>query len=157
MKNLISGLFILLTSFVSLSAQQSNPALVKLYQSYINLKEALANDNAANASAAAKVFSQNASTVDYKVISEDNISKLKKDAGTIMNAQNISTQRNSFYNLSDNMAAIAQKFKLSSKPIYVQYCPMAKGQWLSDQKEIKNPYYGSSMLTCGNVKAEINK
>ena len=53
------------------------------------------------------------------------------------------------------MAAIANHFKVSSTPVYVQYCPMAKGQWLSDEKEIKNPYYGNSMLTCGSVKSEI--
>ena len=55
------------------------------------------------------------------------------------------------------MAAIANHFKVSSTPVYVQYCPMAKGQWLSDEKEIKNPYYGNSMLTCGSVKSEIKK
>jgi hypothetical protein len=27
--------------------------------------------------------------------------------------------------------------------------------WLSETKEIKNPYYGKKMLTCGNVKEEI--
>lgn len=35
--------------------------------------------------------------------------------------------------------------------VYYQYCPMKKAYWLSMEKEIKNPYYGSSMLTCGKV------
>ncbi|RYF85874.1 MAG: DUF3347 domain-containing protein, partial [Chitinophagaceae bacterium] len=42
-------------------------------------------------------------------------------------------------------------FKLSDKPVYVQYCPMKKATWLSSEKQIRNPYYGSSMLTCGEV------
>jgi hypothetical protein len=29
---------------------------------------------------------------------------------------------------------------------------MKKASWLSNDKAIKNPYYGSAMLTCGNVK-----
>ncbi|RYF87461.1 MAG: DUF3347 domain-containing protein, partial [Chitinophagaceae bacterium] len=41
--------------------------------------------------------------------------------------------------------------KLSSQPIYLQYCPMKKASWLSSEKQIRNPYYGSSMLTCGEV------
>jgi hypothetical protein len=28
--------------------------------------------------------------------------------------------------------------------------------WLSEVKEIKNPYFGSKMLTCGSVKKQIN-
>jgi hypothetical protein len=32
---------------------------------------------------------------------------------------------------------------------------MAKANWLSDQKEIANPYYGNSMLTCGSVKETL--
>jgi len=42
--------------------------------------------------------------------------------------------------------------------LYQQYCPMYdKGSaWLSMSKDIKNPYYGSKMLTCGKVQKEIN-
>ncbi|MDV3751064.1 DUF3347 domain-containing protein [Elizabethkingia anophelis] len=138
-------------------AQKSNTQIEKLYHNYIAIKNALTQDDTAKASAAAKVFLQSASAVDFKVLSEDNVNKLRKDAGAIIEAKNLSTQRNYFFNLSDNMAAIANHFKVSSTPVYVQYCPMAKGQWLSNEKEIKNPYYGNSMLTCGSVKSEIKK
>jgi len=50
---------------------------------------------------------------------------------------------------------LTKKFKLSSKQIFVQYCPMADGNWMSDERKIVNPYYGSSMLSCGTVKSEI--
>lgn len=138
-------------------AQKSDAQIEKLYQNYIAIKNALTQDDAAKTSAAAKVFLQSASAIDFKVLSEDNVNKLRKDAGAITEAKNIATQRNYFFNLSDNMAAIANHFKVSPTPVYVQYCPMAKGQWLSNEKEIKNPYYGNSMLTCGSVKAEIKK
>ena len=32
---------------------------------------------------------------------------------------------------------------------------MADASWLSAEKEIRNPYYGASMLKCGSVKSEI--
>ena len=40
-------------------------------------------------------------------------------------------------------------------PVYFQHCPMANdGQgadWLSKESGIKNPYFGSMMLTCGKT------
>jgi Cu(I)/Ag(I) efflux system membrane fusion protein len=43
--------------------------------------------------------------------------------------------------------------------LYVQKCPMANSNkgavWLSTEKEVKNPYYGDTMLTCGSVIEEI--
>jgi hypothetical protein len=28
--------------------------------------------------------------------------------------------------------------------------------WISDREEIRNPYFGDKMLTCGVVKEELN-
>ncbi len=43
-----------------------------------------------------------------------------------------------------------------NKPLYVDYCPMAnknKGAyWLSQIKEIQNPYQGQKMPRCGEIK-----
>ena len=43
--------------------------------------------------------------------------------------------------------------------IYYQYCPMYNGgkgaNWLSKENTVKNPYYGSMMLTCGKVVETI--
>jgi len=48
----------------------------------------------------------------------------------------------------------------TDKTLYQDFCPMYnnnKGaQWLSASKEIKNPYYGSKMMTCGSVQKQIN-
>ncbi len=42
--------------------------------------------------------------------------------------------------------------------LYQQFCPMYEGgsTWLSTSNEVKNPYYGSKMATCGKVQKEIN-
>lgn len=44
--------------------------------------------------------------------------------------------------------------------LYQQYCPMYAndkgGAWLSMEKEIKNPYFGDIMMSCGEVQKEIN-
>lgn len=43
--------------------------------------------------------------------------------------------------------------------LYQQFCPMyadGGGAWLSMEKNIKNPYFGSKMMNCGKVQKEIN-
>lgn len=156
MKNYIITAIFSLFSIISLSAQSKSDVQVsKLYQNYIAIKSALASDDADKTSKAASEFIKTASTIDYKVVSEGNINILRKDATTISEARNIAAQRETFYNLSDNMIGLAKQFKVSKNPVYIQYCPMADGSWLSDEKKIVNPYYGSAMLSCGSVKSEL--
>lgn len=157
MKKYIITAALSLFSIISLSAQSKKDAQVtKLYQNYIAIKSALASDDADTTSKAATEFIKTASAIDYKVVSEGNLNILRKDASAISEARTVAAQRETFFNLSDNMIALTKEFKLSEKPVYVQYCPMADGSWLSDEKQIANPYYGKSMLSCGSVKSEIN-
>ena len=115
----------------------------------------MASDDADKTSKAASEFIKTASAIDYKVVSEGNLNVLRKDATAISDARSIAAQRETFSNLSYNMIALTKEFKLSDKPVFVQYCPMADASWLSNEKQIVNPYYGSSMLSCGSVKSEI--
>lgn len=156
MKKYILTFALSLFAIISISAQKTNNANIsKLYNQYIAIKNALAADNADQTSKAALDFIKIAGTVDAKLLSEGNINTLRKDATAISEARTIQKQREYFYNLSDNMIAVAKKFKLSDKSVYVQYCPMAEGNWLSNENKIVNPYYGSKMLSCGSVKSEI--
>ena len=127
----------------------------QLLYSYYSLKDALVKGNADSASLKANEFVKTVNGIDYKLISEGNINVLLKDGGAIANSKDISKQREYFSSLSNNMIAVAKAIKLSDKDVYVQYCPMKKASWLSSDKAIKNPYYGSSMLTCGSVKETI--
>lgn len=49
----------------------------------------------------------------------------------------------------------------TSGTLYKQFCPMAfnntGGYWFSTEEEIRNPYYGDQMLTCGRVVEEFNE
>ena len=155
MKKLIFTTLFSVFSIVSISAQKSDASVSKLYQNYLTLKNALVTDNSDEASKAANAFIKSASMIDYKVLSEGNLDILRKDASKIADSRSIEAQRESFNSLSKNMIALTQKFKLADQSVFIQYCPMAKASWLSAEKNIKNPYYGSSMLTCGSVKSEL--
>jgi len=66
----------------------------------------------------------------------------------------IKHQREHFQMLSKNMYDLVKTFG-TAQTLYKDYCPMVKAIWLSETKPIKNPYYGSAMLTCGNVQETI--
>ena len=69
--------------------------------------------------------------------------------------KNINKQRKIFEVLSVKFWDLAPKFKVADNTLYLQVCPMTNAVWVSDSKEIKNPYYPKNMLTCGAVKASL--
>jgi hypothetical protein len=142
-------------SFAQDSTQQYQ--LSQLLNQYYNIKDALVAGNGNEASAKAEEFIKTVNSIDYKLISEGNINALLKDASPISETKDIKIQREHFSNLSNNMVALAKSLKLAGEPIYQQYCPMKKANWLSNDKAIKNPYYGSAMLTCGKIVETINQ
>lgn len=152
MKNLFLGLVML--AGIGTSAQQSNKKIETLFAEYLTIKDALVTDNAAKASDAAGNFVQSLAAIDTKTIAVEKSNALKTDASAIQQSKDIKIQRKSFNSLSDNMVELMKDQKISST-IFVQYCPMAKAQWMSSKKEIRNPYYGKSMLECGFVSSEI--
>ncbi|ESU27008.1 hypothetical protein FLJC2902T_23490 [Flavobacterium limnosediminis JC2902] len=64
--------------------------------------------------------------------------------------------RTGFGKISGSMIALADQKVFGSDTLYVLFCPMKKTSWLDDTKDVKNPYYGKAMLTCGSVKKTIN-
>ena len=129
----------------------SQRQLSQLLSSYYNIKNALVTGDANSAASNADLFLKTANTIDFKVMSEGNVQILSKDAGKISSTKDLKKQREYFVDLSSNIATVAKTLKLGNQPIYLQFCPMKKAAWLSSDKQIRNPYYGSSMLTCGEV------
>jgi hypothetical protein len=153
MKKVILIVAIFTTAFLqkSMAQETAKNLLPQLLTDYYNIKDALVAGDATAASLKAADFIKTINGVDYKVISEGNVNTLLKDAGKISESTDLKKQREHFSNFSANMIAVAKAVKLGDKETYVQYCPMKKASWLSSEKAIKNPYYGSSMLTCGQV------
>ncbi|MGS0746960.1 DUF3347 domain-containing protein [Halpernia sp. GG3] len=155
MKKLIFTTLFTVLSIFTVSAQKNDETVTKLFQNYLSIKNALVLDNSDGASKSANEFIKSASMIDMKVLSEGNLNLLKKDASQIADSRSIDSQREIFGHLSQNMIALTKDFKLADKSVFVMYCPMADASWLSSEKVIKNPFYGSSMISCGSVKSEI--
>ncbi len=70
----------------------------------------------------------------------------------------IGHQREHFETLSKDMIDMIA-ITGTSTALYQQYCPMYNnntgGTWLSANKEINNPYFGSKMLHCGTVQKQL--
>ncbi len=138
-------------------AQNTKADPSQLLTTYYTIKDALAEGKLNTAAMQAEEFVKFANGIDYKVISEGNINALLKDATAISASKDLKEQRTHFANLSTNMFAVAKAVKLTGAPIYYAYCPMKKTYWLSNDKVIKNPYFGSTMPTCGKVVETINQ
>ena len=132
--------------------------LSQLLNSYYGIKNALVSSDAKTAATNAGGLLSAINSVNMKALSEADMNvfmplqeKLAFDAKHISETKEIGHQREHFSSLSNNIYKLAKDAKLSTEPVYQQYCPMKKMYWLSSEAAIKNPYYGKAMLTCGKV------
>jgi hypothetical protein len=140
---------------------QNNTTIKPVLNAYLGLKDALVatNNEQANISATTLVKALSAViTADLNTATNNTWSKVSNDvinAAKLIQASNdISVQRDQFVTLSSYMYLLIKDAK-NDVPVYYQFCPMAnKGKganWLSLENKVKNPYYGSRMLSCGKV------
>jgi predicted small secreted protein len=140
----------------------------ELVANYLQLKNALTNDNGKDAATACKALSETVQKVDegsltagQKKVFDDVKDDIKENAEHIStNGGKIAHQREHFDMLSKDMYDVVKAFG-SGQTLYQDHCPMyndGKGaNWLSEVKEIKNPYLGKKMPNCGTVKEEIKQ
>lgn len=133
---------------------------------YLQLKNALADDNDKAAAgwgktmaATLKGIDKSPLTSEQKKIYEENEEDLKEHAEHIgKNEGNIKHQREHFAKMSEDVYALVKAFG-GGQTLYHDHCPMYndnKGAlWLSEKKEISNPYFGKEMPRCGNVEEMI--
>ena len=143
-----------------------NFSIAPIVKDYLVLKNALVADNDRAAANAGKQLFANLNKVDMKTIPAnkhkefmDIFENAKENAEHIGdNAGKIDHQREHLASLSKDVSDLIALFGTTQK-LYQDYCPMyndGKGAvWISEAKAIKNPYYGSQMLTCGSVKKEL--
>ena len=130
---------------------------------YLKLKNALIKDDAKTAAASGTALLKILNTTDVSSLdgkSQKQFLNIAEDAKVHTkhiadNPSKIDHQREHFIMLSNNMNDLIKNFGTKQK-LYQDFCPMAndgKGAiWISEVKEIKNPYYGSEMLGCGSLK-----
>ncbi len=151
---------------VAVAETKSEVSIKEIVSDYLQLKNALAKDNTNDAAASAKAleaafksYDKSALTAEQKKVYEDIESDAKEHAEHISsNGGKISHQREHFDMLSKDMYDLVKAFG-AGQTLYKDFCPMYndnKGAiWLSETKDIKNPYFGKAMPTCGTMKEEL--
>ena len=141
-------------------------SITEILSGYLKIKNAFTKDNDKDAAAAGNemvkafaAFNKAALTPDQAKIYNDVEDDAKEHAEHIgMNAGNIKHQREHFDMLSKDIYQLVKTFGGGQK-LYYDHCPMyndGKGaNWISESKEISNPYLGKPMPTCGTVKEEL--
>jgi hypothetical protein len=134
--------------------QLENPKVQAIYESYLALKNALVSSKYADSKIAANQLSLDLG--EYQGCETTALIAKK-----IASSKNIAEQRKEFTYLSSDVIAMFKHTAVKQGVIYVEHCPMANngegGDWLSGEKSIKNPYYGSAMLECGSVVQVLKK
>lgn len=144
--------------------QEANQ-LQTVFDNYFLVKDALVNTDGTAAAAKAAILLSAINAVTMETLQADEhtvwmkvLENLKADAQQIAETKDATKQREKFITLSKNMYDLAKAVKQVT-PLYYQNCPMfndGKGaNWLSKESTVKNPYYGSMMLTCGKTIEEI--
>jgi Protein of unknown function (DUF3347) len=134
---------------------------------YLKIKNALVKESSQEAANAGKELSGTLSAIDIASLSQDQArvyqalqGDLKEHSDHIAtNSGKIDHQRSHFEMLGLDIADLIKGVGNAGQTLYKDFCPMAndgKGAvWLSESKEIKNPYMGKKMMACGVIKDTI--
>ena len=135
--------------------------LQSVFDNYFLVKEALVKTDSKTASAKSKELLTSIEAVKMETLKMDIhmvwmkiLKELTAGAKSISETQDIKKQRDFFKSLSKNTYELIKVSK-PTEAIYYQYCPMQDANWLSKENAVKNPYYGSQMLTCGKTVETI--
>ncbi|MCY7421436.1 MAG: DUF3347 domain-containing protein [Chitinophagaceae bacterium] len=153
----------------SKNSPEFNAAFSTLLDNYYHLKDGLVLSNDTIASTYAALLINNADSLQLNGIMADTaiietakgyIQTISAEAKGLMGEKNIEEKRKSFQMISDNLYDLVRTVRYDREKIYHQFCPMAFNDqgafWLSQTSDIKNPYFGKKMLTCGEVKDTLN-
>jgi hypothetical protein len=114
----------------------------EILSSYVKVSAALAADDLATAKTAAATVAQ------HSAMSDTN-KGIEKKANAVAKAKDLEAARDAFKSLSAAVEPLAE----GEKGYVVMNCPMKNADWVQTSNDVKNPYFGKAMLTCGGPKS----
>lgn len=148
-----------------------NESFDVMLNDYYSVKDALSADDTVNANSAAGQLAMHSSNLALDEIKGDSTGDIKNTAlnftGTMTGSAKalsaepkLEAKRKEFEMITDALYNLIRVVKYDGSKIYYLFCPMAfndKGAyWLSNESEVRNPYFGKKMLTCGNVADSLD-
>lgn len=154
-------------SATTADADTSTSPIKGIVDGYLQLSEALAQDDDKNAAEAGKNIVETMNSLDKssftaeqtKVYNEIEVDAKEHAEHISANVGNLKHQREHFDMLSNDVYDLVKTFG-AGQTLYQANCPMYNNNkganWLTVSKEIKNPYMGTEMSSCGTIKEELN-
>lgn len=149
-----------------------NQSFNLMLDSYYKLKDALVESDTVKANKAAADLGILADSLNVNDIKGDSTADVIREtadnfAGTISGSarglageKDIEAKRKEFQMISDVLWSLTRTVRYDGGKVYYQHCPMAfdnqGAYWLSNTAEIRNPYFGHKMLTCGSIEDSID-
>ncbi|MES2307700.1 MAG: DUF3347 domain-containing protein [Verrucomicrobiota bacterium] len=133
-----------------MTAMPMEPAPTILTQ-YLLIQKALAADSTKGISEASTKISELVEKDTMKMFP----TSLATQAKALAKQEKIEDARKGFASLSAELISSLKAQKINTGKFFIAECPMAKAEWIQDSKKIANPYYGSSMATCGSIKGNL--
>ena len=144
---------------------QKNETTSQIIDAYIQIKNGLVADSKADAAKGGTALLAAFSKFDMGTLSEKThkeymeIYESAKEQAEHIVKSSMDHQKEHFEVLSKDINDLISLLG-TDKTLYKDFCPMANNNkgayWLSEVKEIKNPFFGSKMMTCGSIKKQIN-
>jgi hypothetical protein len=115
---------------------------------YLKIQTELTKDSIKGLDEHANAIAKAVKGDDMKMLSPE----VAKQAETLAQAKDLKAAREAFKPLSKSLIKYLADNKAGKGTYHEAYCPMVKASWLQTGKDIKNPYMGKEMLTCGELK-----
>ena len=155
-----------LPNYSTLTPVEFQQQLASVVEDYLSLKDELVASDQAQAKAVAHQLQASLQKIDMKLVQGKvheywmpKARALNDHTVALTQAEDLSIQREQFSFLSATLIEVVQVMGVQGIQLFVQNCPMALenegADWLSLQEEIRNPYFGDMMLTCGSVVQEV--
>lgn len=125
-------------------------------EQYLVIKDALVASDPSGTSEAARALLPLLAAIEKEAGASGSLETLEETVRVLATSGTLEEQREAFRGFSRVLIGRARSLGSAARPLYVQYCPMANqnqgAYWLSSEPEVRNPYYGDAMLTCGEIR-----
>lgn len=131
-------------------ASTSTSPVESVLSHYLKIQSELAKDSLQDMEANAKAIAKTVKGEENKLFSQ----KIAEHAETLAKAKDLKAGRTAFKSLSSSLIKDLASKEFQDVNLYEGHCPMVDAKWLQREADIKNPYMGPAMLTCGKIKKE---
>lgn len=123
----------------------------KILNEYFKIQDILTQDSVKGVDAAARTIVSVAGQVQAGDAKVQALIDTMKASAERMQGKELKAARNEFFELSKPLLVYLNMHYSGDSEYFRFYCDMAKKGWIQSKNDIRNPYYGSEMLKCGEL------